>query len=192
MSELNFQTDLKKCIETLSNGGLILYPTDTVWGIGCDATNSAAVEKIFDLKKRGGSKSLIVLVAEDRDILKCVTQLNLNVFDYLKTVQKPTTVIYEGAIGLADNLMNANRTVAIRIVKEIFCKQLIKQFRKPIVSTSANISNTSTPKNFDEIPEQIKQGVDYIVKYRREDKTKHQPSSVVKFNKDGSITVLRD
>jgi L-threonylcarbamoyladenylate synthase len=192
MVQPDFQTDLKKCIETLSNGGLILYPTDTVWGIGCDATDPTAVKKIFDLKKRVDSKSLIVLVAEDRDILKCVTQLNLNVFDYLKTAQKPTTIIYEGAIGLADNLINVNRTVAIRIVKEIFCKQLIKQFRRPIVSTSANISNTTTPQNFDEISEQVKQSVDYIVRYRQEDKTKHQPSSVVKFNKDGTITILRD
>jgi L-threonylcarbamoyladenylate synthase len=192
MVQPDLQTDIKKCIETLNNGGLILYPTDTVWGIGCDATDPTAVKKIFDLKKRVDSKSLIVLVAEERDILKCVTQLNLNVFDHLKTVQKPTTVIYEGAIGLADNVISANRTVAVRIVKEIFCKQLIKQFRKPLVSTSANISNENTPQNFDEISEEIKQGVNYIVRYRQEDKTKHEPSSVVKFNKDGTITVLRD
>jgi L-threonylcarbamoyladenylate synthase len=192
MVQPDLQTDIKKCIETLSNGGLILYPTDTVWGIGCDATDPTAVKKIFDLKKRTDSKSLIVLVAEDRDILKYVTQLNLNVFDHLKTVQKPTTIIYEGAIGLADNVMSKNRTVAIRIVKEIFCKQLIKQFRRPIVSTSANISNENTPQNFNEISEQIKQGINYIVRYRQEDKTKHEPSSVVKFNKDGKITVLRD
>jgi L-threonylcarbamoyladenylate synthase len=192
MVEPDLQNDLKKCIETLNNGGLILYPTDTVWGVGCDATDSTAVKKIFDLKKRADSKNLIVLVAEERDILKCVTQLNLSVFDYLKTVQKPTTVIYEGAIGLANNLISTKGTVAIRIVKEIFCKQLIKQFRKPIVSTSANISNEITPQNFDEISGQIKQGVDYIVKYRQEDKTKHQSSSVVKFNKDGTVSILRN
>ncbi|HLY70570.1 MAG TPA: L-threonylcarbamoyladenylate synthase [Puia sp.] len=192
MVKPDFQNDLKKCIETLIQGGLILYPTDTVWGIGCDATNSSAVKKIFDLKKRADSKSLIVLVAEERDILKCVTQLDLHVFDYLRTVQKPTTVIYEGAIGLADNVMNANGTVAIRVVKEIFCKQLIKQFLRPIVSTSANVSNSTTPQNFAEISAQIKQGVDYIVQYRQEEKTKHQPSSVIQFNKDGTIKMLRD
>src|SRR5271154_3883427 len=136
MTEINFQNDIKKCIETLSNGGLILYPTDTIWGIGCDATNADAVKKIFDLKKRSETKSLIVLVAEERDVLKYTSHPDLNIFSFLKNVQKPTTVIYERAIGLADNITDDDGNVAIRIVKEIFCKQLIKQFRKPIVSTS--------------------------------------------------------
>jgi L-threonylcarbamoyladenylate synthase len=191
MTEINFQNDIKKCIETLSNGGLILYPTDTVWGIGCDATSADAVKKIFDLKKRPDSKNLIVLVAEERDILKYTSHPDLNIFAYLKNVQKPTTVIYEGAIGLAENVIDTDGNVAIRIVKEIFCKQLIKQFRKPIVSTSANISGEVSPQNFDEISEQIKHGVDYTVNYKREDKTKHHPSSVVKFNKNGKIEIIR-
>jgi len=191
MTEPYFQPDIKQCIETLVDGGLILYPTDTVWGIGCDATNSMAVKKIFDLKKRSDSKSLIVLVAEERDIMRYITRPDLHVFNYLQTVQKPTTVVYDGAVGLADNLTQADDSVAIRIVKELFCKQLIKHFRKPIVSTSANISNEPTPQSFDEISEEIKKGVDYIVNYRREDKTKHLPSSIVKFHKDGTMTMLR-
>jgi L-threonylcarbamoyladenylate synthase len=191
MKAPNLQTDLQKCIETLEDGGLILYPTDTVWGIGCDATNAIAVNRIFDLKNRPDSNSLIVLVAEERDIMKYTTQADPTVFDYLKTVQKPTTVVYEEAVGLASNLMAKDRSIAIRIVKEIFCRQLIKQFKKPLVSTSANISYGTTPENFDEISAKIKQGVDYIVKYRREDKTKYQPSSIVKFNKDGSVKILR-
>ncbi len=191
MTEINFQNDLKKCIETLSNGGLILYPTDTVWGIGCDATNADAVKKIFDLKKRAETKSVIVLVAEERDVLKYTSHPDLNIFSYLKNTQKPTTVIYEGAIGLAENVIDAYGNIAIRIVKEIFCKQLIKQFRKPIVSTSANISGDVSPQNFDEISTQIKKGVNYIVNYKREDKTKHQPSSIIKFNKNGKIEIMR-
>jgi L-threonylcarbamoyladenylate synthase len=191
MTEINFQNDIKKCIETLSSGGLILYPTDTIWGIGCDATNADAVKKIFGLKKRAETKSLIVLVAEERDVLKYTSHPDLNIFSYLKNVQKPTTVIYEGAIGLADNAIDADGNVAIRIVKEIFCKQLIKQFRKPIVSTSANISGEISPQNFDEISPKIKKGVDYIVNYKREDKTKYQPSSIVKFNKNGAMQIIR-
>jgi len=191
MSEINLQQDITECVKVLHNGGLILYPTDTIWGIGCDATNANAVKKIFDLKKRAETKSLIVLVAEDRDVLKYTSHPDLNVFVYLKNVQKPTTVIYEGAIGLAENIIDTDGNVAIRIVKEIFCKQLIKQFRKPIVSTSANISGEASPQNFDEISNQIKNGVDYLVNYRREDKTKHQPSSIIKFSKNGTVEIIR-
>ena len=120
MTEINFQNDIKKCIETLNNGGLILYPTDTVWGIGCDATKADTVKKIFDLKKRPDSKSVIVLVAEERDVLKYTSHPDLNIFSYLKNAQKPTTVIYEGAIGLAENVIDADGNVAIDRYSESF------------------------------------------------------------------------
>jgi L-threonylcarbamoyladenylate synthase len=132
---LPFNNDIEPCLEKLQQGGLILYPTDTVWGIGCDATNAEAVARIYALKKRADHKAMIVLVADERDILRYVTQPELKIFDYIKGVQRPTTVIYEGAIELAENLLAADGSVGIRICEDEFCKHLIKRFRKPLVST---------------------------------------------------------
>ena len=132
---MDFTKDVEQCLQVLRAGGIILYPTDTIWGLGCDATNAEAVEKIYALKQRPEAKSMIVLLAEERDLLQYVSAPDLEVFDYLKTVTKPTTVVYEGGIGLADNVIGDDGSVAIRIVKEPFCKHLIKRFRKPIVST---------------------------------------------------------
>ncbi len=188
---MEFQHDIERCLEVLKTGGLILYPTDTIWGIGCDATRADAVKKVFDLKQREEIKGLIVLMADQREVLKYTSQADLRVFDLLQTAQKPTTVIYEGPIGLAENLVPPEHTVAIRIVKEPFCKHLIKRFRKPIVSTSANISGRPAPASFEEVEEDIRRGVDYIVEYRQDDRSPGQPSSVVKWNNDGTITVLR-
>lgn len=187
---MDFNTDVENSLKTLQAGGLILYPTDTVWGIGCDATNAEAVQKVYALKKRPETKSMIVLLADERDLLQYVANPDLAVFDYLDTVTKPTTVIYEGAIGLADNLVNQDGTIAIRIVQETFCKHLIKRFRKPIVSTSANISNEPTPRTFAEITEIIRQEVDYVVQYRQNDATIAAPSAVVRWEK-GQVTVIR-
>lgn len=188
---LDFQSDIDNCLSVLQAGGLILYPTDTIWGLGCDATNPDAVKKIFTLKQREETKSLIVLMADQRDILKYTTQPDLRVFDFLDTVQKPTTVIYDGPIGLADNLIGADATVAIRLTSHPFCRHLIKRFRKPLVSTSANISGQPAPSFFGEIDARIKQGVDYIVQHGQQDTVVRQPSSIVKWNKDGSVTVIR-
>jgi len=188
---MEFQNDIERCLDALHAGGLILYPTDTLWGIGCDATRSDAVKKVFALKQRAETKGLIVLMADKRDLLKYTSQPDLRIFDFLHTAQKPTTVIYEGPIGLADNLAGPDHTVAIRVVDEPFCKQLIKRFRKPIVSTSANISGRPAPSCFAEIEEQVRQGVDYVVQYRQDDRSSRQPSAVVQWNKDGSFTVLR-
>jgi L-threonylcarbamoyladenylate synthase len=189
--EMNFENDIINCLSILKEGGIILYPTDTIWGIGCDATNAKAVEKIYQLKKRPDEKVMIVLVAEEREVLQYVASPDLRVFDYLQKVTKPTTVIFEGAIGFADNLISKNGTIAIRICKNEFCKHLIKRFRKPIVSTSANISNNPSPEKFSEIADDIKNHVDYIVKYRQHDNTFAEPSSIIKWNKDGTITVIR-
>ena len=147
----NFTDDIEQCIITLRGGGVILYPTDTIWGIGCDATDAKAVERVFQLKKRPDEKAMIVLVADEKDILKYVANADLRVFDYLHQNPKPVTVVYEGAIGLADNLIGKDGSVAIRICNDPFCKHLIKRFRKPIVSTSANISGDPFPKLFSEI-----------------------------------------
>jgi L-threonylcarbamoyladenylate synthase len=187
----DFENDIGSCLRVLQSGGLILYPTDTIWGIGCDATNPVAVEKVYELKQRAETKSLIVLLAGQRDILKYTSQPDLRIFDFLKTVHKPTTVIYEGAIGLAPNLVNADGTIGIRLVEDEFCRHLIKRFRKPIVSTSANLSGQAAPASFNDIAAEIKNGVDYVVHHRRSDATPRQPSSIVKWNPDGTTTLIR-
>ncbi len=188
---MNFENDILACLETLRNGGLILYPTDTVWGIGCDATNAKAVGKIYQLKNRKEKKSMIILVADEKNILKYITQPDLQVFDYLKNTTRPTTVIYQGATGLAENLVGKDGSIAIRIVQDEFCKRLLKRFRKPIVSTSANISAHTPPKNFSEITGGIKKGVDYIVQFRQDDTSQGIPSSIIKWNNKGTFEVVR-
>ncbi len=187
---VDFEKDIEQCLNVLKYGGLILYPTDTVWGIGCDATNAEAVEKIYTLKKRPDEKAMIVLVADEREVLKYVAAADLQVFDYLQEAKKPTTVIYEGAIGLADNLVARDGSIAIRICSDVFCRHLIKRFRKPIVSTSANISGEPTAKLFTDISEEIKNGVDYIVNYRQDDTIIAAPSSVIKWS-NGFATLIR-
>ena len=186
-----FNTDIEACLRVLESGGLILYPTDTIWGIGCDATNEAAVEKIFTLKKRIETKALIVLIADERSLLQYVASPHIEVFDYIQGVSKPTTIIYENAIGLAGNLLAEDGSVGIRICADEFCKHLIKRFRKPIVSTSANVSGFPPPKVFSDIDIAVKEGVDYVVHYRQDDTIPVEPSAVVKCNKDGRFTILR-
>jgi L-threonylcarbamoyladenylate synthase len=193
---MDFEKDILNCLKVLKAGGTILYPTDTVWGIGCDATNAVAVKKVYDLKKRSDEKSLIVLVADEKDILQYVAQPYLQVFEYLKATDRPTTVVYEGAIGLADNLIAKDGSIAIRICREEFCRHLIKRFRKPIVSTSANISGEHFPKTFSDISDEIKNGVDYVVEYRQQDTAAAVPSMLIKWEKGeksrhGKIITLR-
>ena len=185
-----FEKDIEQCLKVLKEGGLILYPTDTVWGMGCDATNAEAVAKVYQLKRRSDEKAMIVLVADERQVLQYVASPDLKVFDYLQEAKKPTTVIYEGAIGLADNLVGEDGSIAIRICQEEFCKHLIKRFRKPIVSTSANISGQPVAKLFTDIADEITAGVDYVVAYRQDDKTIAEPSSVIKWN-NGMVEVIR-
>ncbi len=187
---MDFQQDIEQCLKTLSEGGLILYPTDTIWGIGCDATNSEAVRKVYALKQRADEKALIVLLADERDVLQYVAGADLSVFDYLQQTSKPTTVIYEGAIGLADNLIGSDGSIAIRLCQEPFCRYLLKRFRKPIVSTSANISGEPSAPFFRQVTEAIKNGVDYVVKYRQDDETPAVPSSIIKWE-NGEVVIIR-
>lgn len=189
-AETDFVSDVEKCLSVLQQGGIILYPTDTVWGLGCDATNEAAVERIIALKQRPAEKSFVVLTASERDILQYVAAPDLTVFDYLQQTAKPTTVIYENALGLAENVTAANGSVAIRICRDEFCRHLIKRLRKPIVSTSANISGVPSPHLFSEIAPEIKSGVDYVVQYRQDEQTPAVPSAIIEW-KDGKIRVLR-
>ena len=187
---VSFDQDIEQSLTVLREGGLILYPTDTVWGIGCDATNAEAVEKIYRVKQRPDEKALIVLVADERDVLQYVASPDLQVFDYLEQVTKPTTVIYEDAIGLADNLVAADGSIAIRICGDEFCRHLIKRFRKPIVSTSANLSGAPVAQRFTDITGEIRKGVDYIVNYRQDDITDTVPSSLIKWD-NGVVRVIR-
>lgn len=187
---VNFEKDIERCLDVLKDGGTILYPTDTVWGIGCDATNESAVDKIYKLKQRPDNKAMIVLVAEEQDVLKYVAAPDLLLFDYLQECTKPTTVIYDGAIGFADNLTGSDGSIAIRICRELFCKHLLKRFRKPLVSTSANISGQPVARIFEEIPIEIKNKVDYIVKYRQGDKKVAEPSSVIRWA-NGELKIIR-
>jgi L-threonylcarbamoyladenylate synthase len=188
---IDFSSDIENALEVLKEGGTILYPTDTVWGIGCDATSEEAVEKIFNIKERPQEKSMIILVADEREVMQYVSQLDLEVFNYLEQMPKPTTVIYEGAIGLASNLVGSDGSIAIRIVKENFCKHLIKRLRKPLVSTSANRSGDPPPANFQQVSEGIRSAVDYVVNYRQDDAAKAQPSAVIRWNRNGTATVIR-
>jgi L-threonylcarbamoyladenylate synthase len=186
-----YEQDIQVCLSTLQKGGLILYPTDTVWGIGCDATSEDAVAKIFALKRRVDSKAMIVLLGEETDITNYVADNNVQIFDYIKGIHKPTTVIYQKAQNLAKNLVAADGSVAIRITKDAFCKDLMKAFGKPIVSTSANISGYPTPLCFADISIEIKEGVQYVVKHRREETNLQMPSSIVKWDEEGNLIIIR-
>lgn len=188
---MEFEEDILNCIEVLTGGGIILYPTDTIWGIGCDATNANAVNKIFELKQRSAAKSLIVLLADLRDLNRYTIQSDPRIAEYLANTKVPTTVIYEGALGLADNLVAEDGTIAIRIVRDNFCRHLLKRFRKPLVSTSANKSGAESPGNFSEISDEIIRGVDYTVKYRQLDYTTATASVIVRFGKNGEPVILR-
>lgn len=177
--------ELDKATRALKEGGIILYPTDTIWGIGCDATNCKAISKIFNLKKRTESKALISLVSDKRQLRNITGYI-----PHIDITSKPTTIIYHKASGLSKNLLASNGSAAIRIVKDEFCKRLIQNFGQAIVSTSANISGVDSPKQFSEISKEIKNNVDYIVNLRH-DELMTNPSAVLMINKDGSVTNIR-
>lgn len=182
--------EVKKCIEVLRKGGTILYPTDTIWGIGCDATNTQAVEKIFDIKNRPSSKSMIILVAEPIQV-SFYAEAPAVALDLVEYAERPLTIIYPGAKGIAKQLIAEDGTIAIRVVRDEFCRQLINAMRKPLVSTSANISGEPAPANFAEISGAIKSGVDYVVNLRQNETQKSVPSRIMKICKDGTIEIIR-
>ncbi len=186
-----FENDIQNCIEVLKGGGTILYPTDTVWGIGCDALNEKAVDRIFELKQRPKEKSMIVLLADARDIIQYIAAPPPDIIDILESFTQPTTVIYAGALGFPPNVINGDGSIAIRVTDDIFCKTLIKRYRRPIVSTSANLSNMPTPATFDMVDAQIIAACDYVATYRQDDKTIRKPSRIVRVQDDGSLEILR-
>lgn len=185
------KNDIEACLNALRQGGLILYPTDTVWGIGCDATNAEAVAKIYKLKNRNEEKSMIILLADEQDIINYTDQEELKIFDYIKGISKPVTVIYGHAKYLAENLINKDGSIGIRVVKDDFCKQLIRAFGKPIVSTSSNVSGYPPPAYFNDIDIKIKDGVDYVVQHRQDENMPGVPSTVIRLNEDGTYVIVR-
>lgn len=188
---ISFENDIKASVNKLNEGNLILYPTDTIWGIGCDATNGNAVKKIYDLKNREEKKSLIILVSNEEMIRQYVDDPSLKLLSYISTAQKPTTAIFKNAIHLPSQLVNEDGSIAVRIPKDDFCLQLIEKFGKPLVSTSANISGEKFPQNFDEVSDEIKNGVEYIVQHRQNDYSKNTPSSIIKLNDQDEIETIR-
>lgn len=182
--------EIEKTISVLKRGGLILYPTDTVWGIGCDATNADAVDKIFALKQRADTKALICLVSDFKMLNQYVEEIPEMAYDILKYADQPTTIIYPDPIRVASNVIHEDNTLGIRVCRNTFCNLLIKKFRKPLVATSANLSDEPTPMHFKDISQVIKDSVDYIVQIKQ-NSTCEKPSTIIKLDLDGKVQVIR-
>lgn len=185
------EADIVQCLKVLSAGGLILYPTDTVWGIGCDATNAEAVKRVYQLKQRDDSKALIVLIDSADHLDHYVVDVPAIARELIDVAVKPLTIIYEGAYNLAPNVLGDEDSIGIRIPNDEFCHRLCERFGKPIVSTSANVSGQPTAKRFSDIDSSIVENVDYAVEYRRDDTTPHQPSNIILLNRNGTFKIVR-
>ncbi len=185
------EDDIRTAVETMRNGGVILYPTDTVWGIGCDATNAEAVEKVYRIKHRDDSKALICLVDSDARLQRYVRNVPEVAWDLLELAETPTTVILDNAVNLAPNLIAADGTIAMRITREPFSKELCYRFQKPVVSTSANISGEPAAQNYRDISEELLAAVDYVCFSRRQEHKPHKPSSIIKLSENGEVKIIR-
>ena len=185
------ESDITQCLKVLSEGGLILYPTDTVWGIGCDATNADAVKRVYQLKQRDDSKALIVLLDNAERLDHYVVDVPMIARELIDVAVKPLTIIYEGAFNLATNVLGSEDSVGIRIPNDEFCHRLCERFGKPIVSTSANVSGHPTAHTFADIEAPIVNGVDYAAQYRRNDQTARQPSNIIQLKRDGTFRIIR-
>lgn len=186
----DYREEIEKIISVLKKGGTILYPTDTVWGIGCDATNAEAIDKIYALKQRAESKSMISLVSDFKMLQQYVEEVPEVAYDILKYAKKPTTIIYDRPLRVAENLISEDNTLGIRVARDPFCSKLIRKFKRPIVSTSANISGKPTPNNFEEISKAILEGVDYVVNLPLQNKGA-KPSSIIKIGGDSTVKIIR-
>lgn len=183
--------EIKKALAVLKNGGVILYPTDTIWGLGCDATNANAVKRIYEIKKRAETKSMILLVDMESRISTYVKEIPEQAWELIEYTEKPLTIIYDGARNLPPEIIAPDGSIAIRVTKDDFCKNLIGVLRKPLVSTSANISGENAPAIFQEVTEEIRASVDHIVNWRKDDRQRAQPSSIISLKKGGLIKVIR-
>ncbi|WP_434503462.1 L-threonylcarbamoyladenylate synthase [Prevotella sp.] len=185
------QEDIKNAIECMRHGGVILYPTDTVWGIGCDATNEKAVAKVYEIKQRDDSKALICLVDSDNRMQRYFRNVPKVAWELVEAAVKPTTIILDDAVNVADNLIAEDGSLAMRITQEAFSKELCYKFQKPIVSTSANVSGEPAAANYCDISEEILNAVDYVCWTRRQEHKPHTPSSIIKLGKDGEVAIIR-
>lgn len=185
------QDEIKKSLEILKSGGVILYPTDTIWGLGCDATNEEAVQKLLTIKNRPPEKSLIVLLDDDNKLQSYVSEIPDVAYDLIEYSENPLTVIFSNAKNLAPSVINSDGSVGIRIVKHDFCTELVQRFRKPIVSTSANLSGQPSPRFFDELDQEILSAVDYVVDFEQEKRTISKPSTIVKLGASGQFEFIR-
>lgn len=183
--------DLKAALEVLHKGGVILYPTDTIWGIGCDACNEAAVSRVYAIKNRTDSKSMLVLMENASLLERYVDEVPEIAYDLIELTEKPLTIIYDKAKNLAKNLFASDGSIGIRITTEKFSSELIRHFKRPIVSTSANLSGKPSSASFDEIEPEIIEAVDYVVKYRQDDTQKALPSGIIKLGRSGEIKIIR-
>lgn len=188
---LSFHDDILQSLAVLKKGGVILYPTDTVWGIGCDATHPEAVERIFKIKGRVATQSMLILVDSPDMLSSYVHSIPDIALQLMVIAENPLSIIYPHARNVAANLVAEDYSIGIRVVKDPFCKQLIQKFGKPVVSTSANVSGEKTPGIFNEIPESIRRAVDYVVCWRQKEYTQATASSIVKLNEDGTFHVIR-
>lgn len=187
----DIEKDIQSCVDILKRGGLILYPTDTIWGIGCDATNAEAVQRVYELKRRSDNKALIVLLDSEEHLDHYVVDVPAMAYELMSVAVKPLTLIYEGAFNLAPNLLGENDSVGIRVSREEFSHKLCERYGKPIVSTSANLSGRPSARSFAEIADEIKQGVDYVVSYRQNDATAHNASNIILLRSDGTFKIIR-
>ena len=185
------QDDIIKAAEVLQSGGVILYPTDTIWGIGCDATNAEAVERIYEIKQRVDTKAMLVLLDSESRLMQYIAEVPEVAWELLDVADKPLTIIYPGAKNLAANLIAHDGSIGIRITKDEFCRKLISRFKKPIVSTSANISGMPAASNYREITEGIKQLADFIVSWKQEETARSKPSSIIRLGLGGQVEILR-
>lgn len=188
---MNCELDIKNAVEVMRKGGVILYPTDTIWGIGCDATNADAVRRVYEIKKREDSKALICLVDSANRMQRYFRKVPEVAWELVDYATKPLTLILDGAVNVAPNLLAEDGSLGIRVTHEEFSRQMCYRFQKAIVSTSANISGEPSPQNFYDIPEEIKEQMDYVVSFRRGEKTKAQPSQIIKLTEDGQIKIIR-
>lgn len=185
------EADLKEALRIMKEGGIILYPTDTVWGIGCDARNEEAVKRIYQLKQRADSKSMLVLVGSEGMLQRTVKDVPEIAWQLIDVAVNPITIIYDHPVGVAENLKAEDGSLGIRITDEKFSRRLCERMRGPIVSTSANVSGKPTPSTFAEISSQIKNGVDYVCKYRQKDKASARPSNIIKITRENIVKVIR-
>jgi L-threonylcarbamoyladenylate synthase len=183
--------EVRDCVNVLREGGLILYPTDTIWGIGCDATNYEAVQKIFRIKKREAGKSMLILAADVNMVDRYINQLPDIAEQLFEQADNPLTIILPDAVNLADGLAADDQSIGIRIPDDTFCLEMLQRFRRPIVSTSANFSGDPSPSWFGEINPELIEKMDYVVKWRQDDRAEKVPSSIIKINVDGTFKIIR-